>query len=224
VARTVLYVPDHTGRGIASLAVAGRPLLLRAIVAAARAGADVVGVPAALRTPSLETALRRTRGLAGVLRWIDARDPATTSAFAGEPCLLLLPVSVLVEPRTLAGLLEAPVEVGGVAIAESAEGGPPVLLAPPVLVEQLWPRLAAGETLGSEIVRWIEETRPKLRCAAGLFLPVRAEEQLREADAALSMTLGPAEDTGLDRLIHRRCSRQITRVLVRTPVTPNQVP
>ena len=222
MARALLYLPDPAERRVASLPVAGRSLALRAIVAAARGGVETVGVPAALRTPSLETALRRTRGLAGVLRWLDARDPAEARAFASEPCLLL-PASVLVEPRTLAGLLEGPMEVGGAAIAESADGGAPVVLAPPELMERLWPRLAAGEALGPELVRLLEETRPKLRSAAGLCLHVRTEARLRDADTALYVALGTDDDTGVDRFLHRRCSRQITRLLVRTPVTPNHV-
>jgi len=222
VARAVLYLPDLAARRIAALPVAGRALAVRAIVAAARAGAETVGVPAALRTPSLEAALRRIQDLAGRVRWLDGRDPTETRAFAGAPCLLV-PASALIEARTLAGLLEGPMEVGGAAIAESAEGGAPALLAPPGLVERIWAPLAAGAGLGAVLVRHLEEMRPKLRSAAGLFLRVTAEAELRDAEAALYASLGTDDDTVVDRLIHRRCSRLITRVLVRTEATPNQV-
>ncbi|MBI2529334.1 MAG: CDP-alcohol phosphatidyltransferase family protein [Candidatus Rokubacteria bacterium] len=222
MARAVLYLPDAAERRLAALPVAGRPLAVRAIVAAARTGAERVGVPAALRTPALEAALRRIQGLAGRVRWLDGRDPAESRAFACEPCLLV-PASALIEARTLASLLASPMEVGGAAIVESAESGAPVLLAPPELVTRLWALLAAGAGLGAALMRHVEETRPKLRPAGGLFVRVTAEADRRDAEAALYASLGTDDDTAVDRLIHRRCSRPITRVLVQTRATPNQV-
>jgi len=52
---------------------------------------------------------------------------------------------------------------------------------------------------------------------------VRDAADLSEAERLLYAGLGTDNDTGVDQYLHRRCSRWITRVLVRTPATPNQV-
>ena len=48
-------------------------------------------------------------------------------------------------------------------------------------------------------------------------------ERVREGEAALYRQLGIAADSRIDRSVHRRCSRHLTRLLVRWPVTPNQI-
>jgi phosphatidylglycerophosphate synthase len=52
---------------------------------------------------------------------------------------------------------------------------------------------------------------------------VGAVGDLARAEQALEATLGIAADSGVDRYLHRRGSRWISRLLVWTPVTPNQV-
>lgn len=222
MARAVLYLPDPAALPAATLPLAGRPLAARAIVAALRAGADAVGVPLVLRTRALQTALQRSGVPAGAVRWLDERDPAPARPFPEGPCLLL-PACVLVDARTLGSLMDEPGDAGGAAIAGSAEEGAPVLLAPVELMERLWPRLVAGDGLGPELARAVADTRPTLRPAAGVCVRVTGAASLAEAEAALYRALGTDDDTGIDEFLHRRCSRQITRILVRTPVTPNQV-
>ena len=53
MAAAVLYLTDSASTALAAVPVAGRPLALRAIVAAARAGAEIVAVPAQLRSAEL---------------------------------------------------------------------------------------------------------------------------------------------------------------------------
>jgi phosphatidylglycerophosphate synthase len=110
-----------------------------------------------------------------------------------------------------------------VALAVSAASGAPVLLAPPGLVARLWEQLVAGLSVGGEVTRHVEQERPELAGTAGIFVGIRSEADLAEAEAALYRNLGTEDDTGVDRFLHRRCSRWITRLLVRTPATPNQV-
>lgn len=219
----VLYLPDAGSAALAGAVVAGRPLALRAVVAAARAGAATVGIPARLRSRKLERLIARTRGLAGRVRWLDAGAGADRAGeLAGEGCLLV-PATALLDARTLAPLLADPPEAAGVAVTESAEAGSPVLLLPAVAARRFAPALAAGEPLAAVLARHAEATRPKTVSAAGLYLAVRAPEDLLEAERLLYAGLGTDNDTGVDKYLHRRCSRWVTRVLVRTPVTPNQV-
>lgn len=218
----VLYLPQPTSHLLAARVVAGRSLAVRALVAATRAGATAVGVPAALRSAELERALRRMPAVAGAVRWLDRAASSEQAAFRGQPCVLL-PVSALLEARQIRTVFQRPAGRAGVALAVSAASGAPVLLAPPGLVARLWEQLVAGLSVGGEVTRHVEQERPELAGTAGIFVGIRSEADLAEAEAALYRNLGTEDDTGVDRFLHRRCSRWITRLLVRTPATPNQV-
>src|SRR6185503_15689478 len=84
-------------------------------------------------------------------------------------------------------------------------------------------RLGAGEPLGDEVTRAVEVARPPTVVPAAPPIIVRAESDLAHAEARLYAGVGTEADTGVDQFLHRRCSRHITRILVRTSATPNQV-
>ncbi len=222
MAGALLYLPHADGAALADAVVAGRPLALRAAAAAARAGATAIGIPARLRSPQLERLIARTRGLAGRVRWLDAAaDPGRWPELEGG--CLLVPATTLVDARSLAPLLIDPPEAAGLAVTESVEAGAPVLLLPAETVRRLAPALVAGEPLAAALMRLVEATRPKSAAAAGVCLSARATPALAEGERLLYAGLGTDNDTGVDEYLHRRCSRWITRALVRTPITPNQV-
>jgi phosphatidylglycerophosphate synthase len=223
VAGAVLYLPDARSAALAGAIVAGRPLALRAMVAAARAGVAAIGVPARLRSARLERLIARTRDLDGRVRWIEGAAGADAAReLAGRGCLLI-PATTLLDARTLAPVLADPPEAAGAAVTDSVEAGAPVLLLTAEAVRRFAPALAAGEPLGAEVARHVEVTRPKPLSAAGLCFAVRDPGDLAEAERLLYAGLGTDNDTGVDQYLHRRCSRWLTRVLVRTPATPNQV-
>jgi phosphatidylglycerophosphate synthase len=222
VAAAVLYLTDPDSAALAAVPVAGRPLALRAIVAAARAGAEIVAVPAQLRRPELERLLARTRGLGRRVRWLGADDVDAAPALAAGGCLLV-PAAALVEARTLAPLLADFAEPTETTLTESLEAGAPVLRVTADTALRLVPALAAGAPLGTELMRHVEATRLKQVTASGLCFCARTPGDLAEADRLLYAGLGTDNDTGVDEYLHRRLSRGLTRVLVRTPATPNQV-
>ena len=136
---------------------------------------------------------------------------------------LLLPATTLVDARTLAPLLADPPEAAGTVVTESMEAGAPVLILPAEAAHRVAAALATGEPLAATLMQFVEATRPKSASAASLCLSVRGAPDLAEAERLLYAGLGTDNDTGVDQYLHRHCSRWITRVLVRTPVTPNQV-
>ncbi len=217
--RALLYLPDDSAPRLAAAPVAGRTLAVRAMVAALRAGASLIAVPSTLRDAEVERALRRMPALAAAVRWLAPDSPAP----AEEPApWLLLPASSLIHVDALAGLVAAPAPRGAV-LAPSAAGPAPVALAPTALVAARWKDLAAGRPVGAALARQLAEAGAELREATGPHATVRAAGDLDRAEEALQATLGIAVDSGVDRYLHRRCSRWISRLLVRTPVTPNQV-
>ena len=217
--RALLYLPDDAALRLAAAPVAGRTLAVRAVVAALRAGASLIAVPSTLRDAEVERALRRMPALAAAVRWLTPDSPAP----AEEPApWLLLPASSLVHVDALAGLLAASAPRGAV-LAPSAAGPAPVALAPTALVAAWWKDLAAGRPVGAALARQLAEAGAELREVTGPHVTVREAGDLDRAEEALQATLGIAVDSGVDRYLHRRGSRWISRLLVRTPVTPNQV-
>jgi phosphatidylglycerophosphate synthase len=222
VTGALLYLPEADSAALAGAVVAGRSLALRAVVAAARAGAATIAIPGALRDRALEDAIARTRGLAGRVRWLEpAAGPDAARGLDGG--CLLVPATTLLDARTLAPLLADPPEAAGAALTDSVEAGAPVVVLPGDTARRLAPALAAGAPLAGDLARIVEATRPKSVSAAGLCLVVRGRGDLAEAERLLYAGLGTDNDTGVDEYLHRRCSRWITRGLVRTPATPNQV-
>lgn len=221
----VVYVPDAGSRSFLSTRLAGRSLILRAVVAAVRAGATVVGVPAALREPDLSRDLRRSRGAAAAVRWLDGPDCLVDAGLTDGPCLLL-PASALLDPEGLRALTARAGDPGrdsdGAALAGLGSGAP-VLLAPPELVRKLSDQLAAGQPIGDELERYVEVAAPAVVTAGRPALRVAHAADLAGAEATLYRALGTEADTGVDRWLHRRCSLPITRLLVSTSITPNQV-
>lgn len=216
--RALLYLPNDAALRLAAAPVAGRTLAVRAMVAALRAGASLIAVPSTLRDAEVERALRRMPALAAAVRWLTPDSPAP----AEEPApWLLLPGSSLIHVDALA-LLATPAPSGAV-LAPSAAGPAPVALAPTALVVARWKELAAGRPVGAALARQLAEAGAELREATGPHVTVRETGDLDRAEEALRATLGIAVDSGVDRYLHRRCSRWISRLLVRTPVTPNQV-
>jgi phosphatidylglycerophosphate synthase len=219
VVRALLYLPDDTAPRLAAASVSGRSLAVRAMVAALRAGASLVAVPSTLRDAQVEDALRRMPALGAAVRWLLPDTPAP----AEEPApWLLLPASSLVHVSALTGLLAAPTPRGAV-LAGPGAGSAPVALLPAPLVARMWTDLAAGRPVGALLARGLEETGADAHEPTGPYVAVREASDLPRAEAALRATLGIAADSGVDRYLHRRCSRWISRLLVRTPVAPNHV-
>lgn len=217
--RALVYLPDDDAPRLAGAAVAGRTLTVRTLVAARRAGAVIIAVPATLRDASVERALRRLPGLAAAIHWLTPQSevPADEST-----PWLLLPASALIHVSALGGLLSAPAPRGA-ALASSLAAAAPVALAPADLTASVWKDLAAGRPIGAELARRLRQAGAASREPNGPYAPVGNEADLARAEEALQSTLGIAADSCVDRYLHRRVSRRISRRLVRTGVTPNQV-
>jgi phosphatidylglycerophosphate synthase len=189
------------------------------MVAALRAGASLIAVPSTLRDAQVERALRRMPALAPALRWLTPGSPAP----GDEPTpWLLLPASSLIHAGALGALLAAPATRGAMLAGPDA-GSAPVALVPAPLVARMWMDLAAGRPVGAPLARALAEAGADTRPPTGPYVAVREASDLPRAEAALQTTLGIAVDSGVDRYLHRRCSRWISRLLVRTPVAPNHV-
>jgi len=219
VLRALLYLPDAAAPAVAATDVFGRSLTVRAMVAALRAGASSIAVPAVLRDAAVERALRRVPGLAGAVRWLtaDASPPVDRSVR-----WLLLPASSLVHASTLEDLLADPAGRPAV-LGGSADRGAPVAVAPAPPPADLWPDLATGRPAGAALARWLAAADARPRAPQGPWVDARGPDGVARAEAALEATLAIPADSTMDRHVHRRVSRWITRGLVRTRLAPNHV-
>jgi phosphatidylglycerophosphate synthase len=202
--------------------VGGRSVLGRLLLVGQRAGLTRIGLPASLRRPTLTRELATDSRLARVVVWLDRLDPAAAAAWRAAP-LLLLPANVVIDPRTVQILLTPGPVDHPVALDESKGSLGPVLLAPPALAARLWPRLTAGAPLGDELEAEVRQGATRLVTGSGLFLPVPDAARRHEIEAVLFRGLGIPADTVVDRVVNRRLSGRLTRLLVRRAITPNQV-
>ncbi|HEX5531339.1 MAG TPA: CDP-alcohol phosphatidyltransferase family protein, partial [Methylomirabilota bacterium] len=83
--------------------------------------------------------------------------------------------------------------------------------------------LAGGRSVGPELARWLRESQAVACVATGPYVDVRDAGDLARAAAALEATLSIPADSGMDLYLHRRGSRWITPLLVRTNLAPNHV-
>ena len=218
----LLYLPDAAALRLAARPVGGRTLTVRNLVAALSAGASVIAVPSILRSAAVERALTRIPALATAVRWLEpgSRPPA------GPPDQpwLLVPATSLVQASVLQELITPAAPPEGAVLAASATGPAPVAVLPRAAVGALWTRLAAGTPVGASLARLLQDGEAQAReSTGGLYVAVSDEAARARAEKALFDALGIEADTGIDRYFHRRCSRWITRLVMGTSVTPNQI-
>jgi phosphatidylglycerophosphate synthase len=214
IRQAALYLATADDVRAAGLCVAGRPVVFRAMLAAVRAGARRVAAPAVLRTPELEALVAASRTVRAALVWLDA-----AGALAPEPTLLL-PAAALAPAPALARLLGEP---AGRVLTESQSGETPTVTVDPPLLARLEARLLAGAPLG-DLLRREVTARPLLPEPGGhWFVRVTGEREAAEAEQRLWSDLGSPIDTRLDVEVHRRLSRNVTRVAVALGIAPNPI-
>lgn len=214
IRQAALYLSSADDLQAAGLPVAGHPIVFRAIVAAIRAGARRVGVPAVLRSAALDAALATSPSAREALVWLD-----TAGALAAEPTLLL-PAAALAPAPALGRLLQAP---SGRVLAESQSSAAPALTVDASLLAVLHPTLIAGAPLGDALQRELKSCDLASIPGGSWFVRVTGEGAAAEAEARLWGDLGSPIDNWLDTAVHRRLSKPVTRVAVALGVAPNPI-
>ncbi|MBI4627254.1 MAG: CDP-alcohol phosphatidyltransferase family protein [Candidatus Rokubacteria bacterium] len=212
IRQAALYLVSSDDARAALLTIGGRPLAFRLVMAALRAGAERVAVPAVFRGTAVERAIAASpRARAGVVWLPDAGLDAGPA--------LLVPAAAVVTPLALVPLLAA---AGPAVLAGSGETGAPVVAADAALAATLAAPLAAGAPLGDRL---------HSACAGAAVVARPGTWMVRVADAAglaraearLYASLGSPIDTRLDTLVHRRLSLPLSRLAVTLGVTPNAI-
>lgn len=211
--QAALYLPTADDLQNALRPVAGQPVAFRALAHAVRAGAGSVGVPAVFRGTAVEAAIDASVRVRTAAVWLDHGRLADTAT-------LLVPVSVVAPAAALAALLAArPPAV----LAAAVDNGAATVMADAQLTTTLALALAAGTPVGDEIGRALKSGDAATIESGAWHVHVRDPHSARRAEDHLFGALGSAIDTRLDRALHRRLSRPVTRAAIALGITPNQL-
>jgi phosphatidylglycerophosphate synthase len=213
IAQAALYLATADDLEAALLPVAGRPVAFRTLVTAIRAGARQVGVPGIFRGTSVETAILTSPRARAAAVWLDA------DALEAGPTLLL-PAAALVPPPALAALLAA---AAPAVLAGSLHEAAPAVVLDAATMAAVAPGLVAGTPLGDTIGHVLEGGEATSVAPGAWYVRVRDGSRAHAAEDRLFAGLGSAIDTRLDRALHRRLSRHVTRAAIAVGLTPNQV-
>lgn len=214
IRQAALYLATADDVHAAQLPVVGRPVAFRAILAAVRAGARRVAVPAALRSRELHAALATSPSARAAVAWCDA-----AGALAPGPALLL-PAAALTPAPALSRLLQAP---AGRVLAESQATDTPALTVDGASLAPMHAALMAGNPVGDVLARQL--AAPDVIAVDGgrWFVRVRDAGAAARAEARLWGELGSPIDTRLDIALHRRLSKWVTRAAVALGIAPNWI-
>ena len=213
IQQAALYLSIADDLHTALLPVAGRPVAFRALAHAVRAGARSVGVPAIFRGTAVEAAIDASPRVRRAAVWLDHAELADVAT-------LLVPASAVAPAAALAALLDAPPPA---ILAAWAADGTAIVAADVSLTAALAPALAAGTPVGDEIGRALKSLEPTAVEPDAWHVHVRDADTARHAEDRLFAALGSTIDTRLDRVLHRRLSRPVTRAAITLGITPNQI-
>lgn len=213
IRQAALYLPTADDLEAGLLPVAGRPVAFRALVHLVRAGAERVGVPAVFRGTAVESAIAGSPRVRQAVLWLDQGHLA-------EAATLLVPVSAVTPTASLAALLAAQPSA---VLAPSTHDATPTLVADAALTTTLAPALSAGMPVADEIGRALKSRDAVSVEPDAWHVRVRDWRSARDAEDRLFAALGSPIDTRLDRALHRRLSRPVTRTAIAFGITPNQL-
>lgn len=201
--------------------VAGMPLLTRMLLTAQRAGIERFAIVA---TTSQQAALRaQLEGeprLRGHVRWFEpTEDPGPHPAHS-----LVLPPSVIVDAGTLRAWLLQVVDSRAVTAPDGGWIGP--LAVPSALLSPCIEAALRGQKGLAEFLEALHRERRLERVPwDGVpHQPVRSLGELPAVEQAMLSALRSSEDGPIvDRFVNRTVSARLTRWLIASPVTPNQI-
>jgi len=213
--------PDVPEAGVLGVRVAGVPLLLRVLLTAERAGIQRFTVVASgPQQGALRGQLDGVPRLRGRVQWL---EPKAVAGSHLARSLVLTPWAVL-DPGALRRWLLRVADVGSVATAADAGHGP--LAVPAPFLSACIEAALHGQSGLKAFLEMLEGDRRLARVPwEGMRpWPVRSPHELPAIERAMLAGLRSPEDGPLvDRYVNRAASGRLTRAIVASSVTPNQV-
>lgn len=212
---------DRPEAGLLTIRVGGVPLLARALLTIQRAGIQRLAIVA---SPAQQAALRgQIEGdprLCGRVRWL---EPTETLLPHPAHSLVLAPTLVVDAAALRAWLLRA-ADGEAVISPDGAEVGP--LAVPAAFLSPCIQAVLGGQ---AGLTRFLEKVRRQDRLAripwdGARCQPVRSSGDVPAIEKAMLVALRSPEDGPIvDRFVNRAVSSRVTRWLIRSRITPNQI-
>jgi phosphatidylglycerophosphate synthase len=212
---------ESTEAGLLVRRVAGLPLLTRILLTAQRAGIQQFAIVASgpLR-PALRAGLEGEDRLRGRVRWVEPMEDPRIEASA----ILVLPPTVVLTAEALREWLARLVDGERVTASDDAEVGP--LTVPAALLTSCVQAALQGPSDLKKLLEKLDEDGRLLRLPweGSGRQPVRFPGEIPAVERALLEALRSPDDGPIvDRHVNRTVSTILTRVLLDSRVTPNQV-
>jgi phosphatidylglycerophosphate synthase len=189
--------------------LAGLSLLARLVLTVQHAGASRVAVLGDARLEPLMTELRADPRVSIELERVAPGSLAERLEGLEEP-VVLAPWDRVVDGRVYAGLLAA--ELGSEAALFAAHEG-----------ELLGPVLADARAIAADLDAILGQAEPPVLEVDGWAEPARSPEGRARAERRLFEACRKSQDGLVSRHFNRHVSLAISRLLVNTPITPNQM-
>ena len=212
---------DSSEAGLLAIRVAGLPLLTRTLLTAQRAGIQQFAVVASgPQQTALRARLDAEVRLRGRVRWVEPTEGLRIEA----ACILILPPSVVLDAGALRGWLGRVVDGGWVTVTDRAEIGP--LSVPAALLTPCIQAALQGQPDLKKFLEKLDGDRRLIRLPweGGAHFHVRSTGDVPAVERAMLAALrSPDDGPVVDRYVNRTLSAILTRGLLSSRVTPNQV-
>jgi phosphatidylglycerophosphate synthase len=204
-----------------AIQVAGIPLLTRTLLTAQRAGIQrFVIIALRVQQAALRAQIDGEPRLHGRVRWFEPTEaPIPQSA-----CSLVLPPSVIVDAGALRAWLLRVADGGAVTVPDGGGIGP--LAVPPALLSGCIEAALQGQ---KGLVGFLEQLHREHRLERVPWIGVRhqpvpsAAEVPAIEEAMLAALRSPEDGPIVDRFVNRAVSTRLTRWLIPSRLTPNQI-
>ena len=202
----------------------GLSLLKRAVLTAQKMGAQTCHIALPEVSATLRQEIENDPRVVSRVVWEFAEPPCDniSDTSAQEAQWLVYPVDAIFRHPLVQHLLEIE-QTGQSFVVLDREGEPALLAARGKLAARLWPELAQGRSF-SEVSQLFGQETVQRSTPQGHFLGrLKQVGDVKTLEHVLLCSLENAKDGMVDTHLNRKFSRPITRWLLRTPITPNQV-
>ena len=213
--------PELPEARLLGVRVAGIPLLTRTLMTAQRAGIERFVIVA---TGAQQTALRAQLECGGRfrdrIRWFEPKEDLGLRS----TCCLVLPPAVIVDGGTLHAWLLRVADSGGVTVPDGGWIGP--LAVSSALLPSCIEAALRGQKGLTEFLRELDEAHRLERVPwdGVRHQPLRSLSEIAAIERSMLGALRSPEDGPIvDRFVNRAVSARLTRWLIASRVTPNQI-
>jgi phosphatidylglycerophosphate synthase len=213
--------PELPEAGLLGVRVAGIPLLTRTLLTAQRAGIERFAIVAtAAQQTALRAQLECEARLRDRVRWFEPKEDPTPHS----SCWLVLPPAVIVDAGTLRAWLLRVADSGRVTVADGGWIGP--LAVSSAFLPSCIEAALRGQNGLTEFLRELDEAHrlQRVHWDGVRHQPLRSLSEVGTIEQAMLEALRSPEDGPIvDRFVNRAVSARLTRWLIASRVTPNQI-